>query len=233
LLVQFFFRFQERKALKVLILAQQFAKLVQHVRVAQKIFAILGTILVKGFLNFFKHYPEPFFQNLGHFGRLHAVEYIRYVRDVLIVLVETQLFQECPNLGVGNLGEFFNLHLFEFGPELFDDLVWYRGGFLGLELGYPLVEMVFPFVRIVYNLFRRFLFLLVSEFVGESVRRHATVSTYVVTRRRIQEQIVRLAIWAHVDIDLGIPLYVLTFHGAQIIFKNFLFLKALFNFTVE
>ena len=124
LLVQLFFGLEERKTWKECILAQEFTKLVQDVRVTQKVFSCLRTVCIERFLNVPEHHAETILERLRHLGWLESIQNVGNVGDVFIVLVESELFEEAPYLAMCNVRYIGHLLLFKFNTKLIKDLGW-------------------------------------------------------------------------------------------------------------
>ena len=59
--IQLVFGLEQRKTRQVLIFAEEFTKLVQYVRVTQKVFTIFWTMFLKWLLNLTKHESKSVF----------------------------------------------------------------------------------------------------------------------------------------------------------------------------
>lgn len=99
--VEFVAVFEERKGGQKLVELQQFAKLVEHVRVIEEVAPLGRTVALKGRLNFAEHEAEFLLVITAHNWRILTIKAIEYMSVMFIVFIQFQFLE--------NIAEFTGL----------------------------------------------------------------------------------------------------------------------------
>lgn len=140
-LVQLLLALEQRKVLEILVFTQEFAHLVQDVRITQEILAFGINDFhppIKRQLDFGKHGLEFGFQGCRQFGGRFAVECGTYRMGVFVPFIKLEFPEVVPDAVVRDVATLSRPGLFEFRADGIHDVWWDDGRFSGLQGIQPL-----------------------------------------------------------------------------------------------
>ena len=147
--------FQHRKVLQKRRLFQEFAKFVNRIVVVQEVDPVRRAKLGVRSLDFHEQVAEFVLQVRQH-DRRFDTEFVLNVRDVLVVLVVPELFQNLLDLFVRNALH-VDAFLLDLGHDVVEDVFRYLRALLRLKLCENLPKVVDTFVGVEAHLLRRLL----------------------------------------------------------------------------